>query len=79
MDLRVISKDYFNKTEEQKTEICNEVLADFLNEMLANEGTLFELRAILSNMKEISLQREEFEITEILTHLITALNEVIED
>lgn len=79
MDLRVISKDYFNKTEQEKDEICEYVLSQFLGEMLANDGTLFELRAVLSNMKEISLQREEFEITEILTHLITALEEVIED
>lgn len=79
MDLRVISKDYFNKTEEEKNKICEDVLSDFLGEMLSNDGTLFELRAILTNMKEISLQREEFEITEILTNLLTALEEVIED
>lgn len=75
MDLRIISKDFFNKTQKEKNEICETVLRDFIEEMFANRGNLIELESIITNMKEVSIEREEFEITEILSTILEALKE----
>jgi hypothetical protein len=76
MDLRVISKGYFKLTEDEKTVVCEQVLRHFLNEMLISEGNLFELRDIFHKIKETSIERDEYEITEIISQIIEALEEL---
>jgi hypothetical protein len=76
MDLRVISKGYFKLTEDEKTVVCEQVLRHFLNEMLISEGNLFELRDIFHKIKQTSIERDEYEITEIISQIIEALEEL---
>ena len=76
MDLRVISKGYFKLSEHEKTKVCEQVLRYFLNEMLVSEGNLFELSEVFQNIKKVSIERDEFEITEIVSQIIEALEEL---
>lgn len=76
MDLRVISKGYFKLSEDEKTKVCEEVLRYFLNEMLVSEGNLFELQQVFQNIKNVSIERDEYEITEIVSQILEALEEL---
>ena len=76
MDLRVISQGYFNLTEEEKSEVCGDVLRYYLQEIVFNGGDLFEFRKVMFEMKQVSIQREEYEITEILSNILEALEEL---
>jgi dTDP-glucose pyrophosphorylase len=44
--------------------------------MLISEGNLFELRDIFHKIKETSIERDEYEITEIISQIIEALEEL---
>ena len=76
MDLRVISKGYFKLTEEEKAKVCEDVLRHYLQEIVLSGGDMFEFNKIMSDMKLVSIQREEYEITDILTTIIEALEEL---
>jgi hypothetical protein len=76
MDLRVISKGYFKLTEEEKAKVCEDVLRHYLQEIVLSGGDFFEFNKIMSDMKSVSIQREEYEITDILTTIIEALEEL---
>jgi hypothetical protein len=76
MDLRVISKGYFKLTEDEKTKVCEEVLRHYLNEILVSNGNLFELRDVFHKIKQTSIDRDEYEITEIISQIIDALEEL---
>lgn len=76
MDLRVISKGYFKLSDDEKTKVCEEVLRYFLNEMLVSEGNLFELQQVFQNIKNVSIERDEYEITEIVSQILEALEEL---
>lgn len=76
MDLRVISKGYFKLSYEEKTKVCEEVLRYYLNEMFLSDGNLFQLSQVFQNIKQLSIERDEFEITEIMSSIIEALEEL---
>jgi len=79
MDLIRISKNYFNKSFEEKKDVCEKVLKFYLDEMIATESSLEELKEHFERMKVQSIERDEYEITEILDTLIQAMNTLDKD
>lgn len=76
MDIRELSKGYFNKTYEEKQGICKKILEYYIDGMVMGDSSIYDLLKTFETNKRISIEREEYELTEIFSTIIEAIEEL---
>jgi hypothetical protein len=77
MNIKDITEGYFNKSDDERTEIINQIMQVYINDMIEQDGNLLLLRSHFMLMKEKAYRDEEYEVCEVLQQCIDGLTEVL--
>lgn len=77
MNIKDITEGYFNKSDDERTEIINQIMKVYINDMIEQDGNLLLLRSHFMLMKEKAYRDEEYEVCEVLQQCIDGLTEVL--
>lgn len=79
MDIKELSKGYFEKTYDEQMEIVHLVTRYYIEDMMVSEGSLPILRVHLKTLQERSLINEDYEVSEILSEIINGINQILRE
>ena len=77
MNIKDITEGYFNKSDDERTQIINQIMEVYINDMIEQGGNLVLLRSHFMLMKEKAYRDEEYEVCEVLQQCIDGLTEVL--
>lgn len=79
MDIKELSKDYFTKTPEEQEQIILLATRYYIEDMIIAEGNLQILQFHLRVLLERSLEKEDYEVSEVLGSILKGINQVMEE
>lgn len=79
MDIKELSSGYFTKTPEEQEQIILLATKYYIEDMVIAGGNLQILQFHLQVLQDKSLQREDYEVSEVLGSIIKGIDSVLQE
>ncbi len=79
MDIKELSSGYFTKTPEEQEQIILLATKYYIEDMVIAGGNLQILQFHLQVLQDKSLQREDYEVSEVLGSIIKGIHSVLQE